>query len=160
MKITYCIECGNPYTKVDDTHYRCPQGHDFWNNPHAAVAVVIQNDKGEVLFSKRGIEPKKGMYDLPGGFCEYKEAPLSAAKREIAEETGLLIDNLEVIATFASEYQPNDSVCDIVVLARTHTGTPKPNDDSAALEWYSPEFLDGPEFYNDYSGLSSIIKKL
>lgn len=160
MNIIYCMECAQRLSKLSDSEYTCPNGHTFWNEPKACVAVIMYKEKSEVLFSKRAKEPFKGQYDLPGGFCEFNEDPLVAAKREVTEETGMTIHGLEVIAAYTGMYSPVESVCDIVVLAREHTGTPQPNDDSDALEWHPLEFIDDPAFNPDYPGLRDKLRTL
>lgn len=160
MKIVFCVECAEPYTKIDDTQYVCEQGHHFWNNPHAVAAVVLYNEKGEVLFSKRAHEPAKGKYDFPGGFCEYNEDPFACAKREIQEETGMAIDNLELVGAYSQIYQENDSVCDLVIVAHEHTGTPTPDDDSEALEWKPLNFMDDAQFSPNYPGLDNKLREI
>jgi len=59
------------------------------------VRVVIQNEKGEllVLFQK-----KWNCWVFPGGKIELNETPLQTAKREVWEETNLIIKNLEIVA--------------------------------------------------------------
>ena len=58
------------------------------------VRVVIQNEKGEFLL----VKDKKWGWNLPGGKIELNESPESAAKREVFEETNLVVENLEKIA--------------------------------------------------------------
>ena len=79
--------------------------------PRPAVAVdsiVLQSPNLkdiEVLLIKRGNDPFKGKWALPGGFLEMDESPLSGALRELEEETGINADNLTL---FSEEGVPND----------------------------------------------------
>ncbi|MDB5181825.1 MAG: nucleotide pyrophosphohydrolase, partial [Candidatus Saccharibacteria bacterium] len=161
MNLRYCLECAQPQTQLTVTEYTCPQNHRYYNNPHAAVCIIFLRGS-KILVSKRGIEPNKGMYDLPGGFFEYNEDTFDAAIREIKEETSveLLRENLELITAYTGEYLPNVSVVDLVVLAKEWTGTFTPDDDSEALEWKPFSFVDDPEFSPDYPGFRKLIESL
>lgn len=158
MKLNFCITCAAALQQIDATTYRCANGHTYWNNPRATVGVVLWNEHDEILFSKRGIEPRKGTYDLPGGFLEYGEELFEAAKREILEETGLSISDLSIVTAYTVPYMENISVCDLIVAAKSWTGTVKPADDSEALEWHPIDFLDDKAFSPDYFDLSKILR--
>ena len=63
----------------------------------AGVGAVILNKKGKVLaFERRDIP---GAWQLPQGGLDENESPLEAVKREIHEETGISIKNLELVST-------------------------------------------------------------
>jgi len=56
----------------------------------AASAVIIDGDS-RVLLIKRGHEPAKNLWSLPGGSVEAGETLADAVIREVAEETGLQV---------------------------------------------------------------------
>ena len=56
------------------------------------VDIAIFRRNGEVLLIKRKNDPFKDHWALPGGFVDLNEDPLLAARRELAEETGLIIN--------------------------------------------------------------------
>jgi 8-oxo-dGTP pyrophosphatase MutT (NUDIX family) len=65
----------------------------IWNH-RRFVRIVIQNEKGELLVI---FEKKWNCWVFPGGKVELNEIPEEAAKREVFEETNLVIEDLEII---------------------------------------------------------------
>jgi 8-oxo-dGTP diphosphatase len=62
-----------------------------------AVSVALQHDD-RLLLVLRGRAPTKGYYAFPGGRVEAGETLEQAARRELAEETGLSADGLTPLA--------------------------------------------------------------
>lgn len=60
-------------------------------------SVIIMNEEGQILLSKRKAKEGEGMYCFPGGKREKGEKPIKAAQREIKEELGIDIQNLKQI---------------------------------------------------------------
>jgi 8-oxo-dGTP diphosphatase len=58
--------------------------------------VVIH--RGRVLLVRRGREPLKGRWSIPGGLVELGEELAQAVRRELKEETGLRVEPLKVLA--------------------------------------------------------------
>ena len=67
--------------------------------PVPAVAAVMVRD-GKLLLIKRGVEPSKGKWSVPGGRVEWGETLIEAVKREVREETGLEIEVGEVAGVY------------------------------------------------------------
>lgn len=122
------------------------QEAEGFRNPALTVdAVVLQRQNhgrdGEschVLLVKRGIEPFKGSYALPGGFVEYGEDIDDAVHREVREETGL--DGLpfrQFHAFGGPDRDPRGHTVTVVYVA-VIVGEPpavRGGDDAAAAAW-------------------------
>ncbi len=69
---------------------------EFPQAPLLAVGAVIVQD-GRVLLVRRGSEPLKGHWTLPGGVLEVGETLAAGVAREVKEETGLDVDPIELV---------------------------------------------------------------
>lgn len=65
------------------------------------VIFTIVEDDLKVLLIRRGLEPFKGRWALPGGFVEIDESLDQAAARELKEEVGVTHVYLEQLYTFS-----------------------------------------------------------
>ncbi len=63
------------------------------------VAVAVINNNNEILLQKR----MDGKWGVPGGFMELGESTEEAGRREVLEETGLTIGNLNLLGVFSGK---------------------------------------------------------
>lgn len=69
------------------------------------VILVYNKDKDKILMCKREKEPFKGKFNLVGGKVENGESELSAAYRELKEETGITKDDISLLHVMNFQYK-------------------------------------------------------
>jgi 8-oxo-dGTP diphosphatase len=82
---------------------------EFPDAPLAAVGAVVV-DGGRALLIRRGEEPLKGKWSIPGGMLELGESLLEGVVREVREETGLTVEPVELIELLDRVHRDGDRV--------------------------------------------------
>ncbi len=77
--------------------------------------VVFSHDKTKLLFCKRVKEPFKGLYNFVGGKVERGEDSMSAAYRELYEETGILENEIQLYHFMDFTYYFQDFILELYV---------------------------------------------
>lgn len=106
MNYRFCFRCGHELEKKTE-YFLCKNcGFHFFQNPTPCNGVIIENKKEEILLVKRAAEPKKGFWDLTGGFTTIGETMEESVKREIEEELHIEINtkDLKYLASFHDKY--------------------------------------------------------
>jgi len=116
------------------------------NEIRVGSAVILENEKGEILLIKRKYNPAKGRWVLPGGGIKFGENSKETAKRELKEETGLDISIGNCIGVFEL-IKPEENVHRIIFYhkARVLDGTLKLSDDADDAIWIKPGKINSIE---------------
>lgn len=135
--------------------------------PRAALTVdcvVFGFDEGalKILLIRRGIDPFKNCWALPGGFVKPEETLDEAALRELEEETGLKNVYLEQLYTFgAIDRDPRERVISVAyfALVRRADHLPAAATDADEAGWF--DAAETPDLAFDHSEiLSTALQRL
>lgn len=110
------------------------------------VGAVIVRD-GRALLIRRGHEPRKGEWSLPGGLVNLGESLEDAVRREVREETGLNVEVGPIVETFdrvhRDEHQQVRYHFVIVdYLCAAPDGDPRAGSDAEAVAWATTAELE------------------
>ena len=124
-----------------------------------ADCVVLRNN--EVLLIRRGNEPFRGCWALPGGFMEMEETIEHCAVRELQEETGLQVAeaDLHLIGIYSTPGRdPRGRTVTAAYLVRLVSGEPKAGDDAAEVRWWP--LADLPSLAFDHAEIITDAQRL
>ncbi len=111
---------------------------EFPEAPLVGVGAVIVED-GRVLLVRRGHEPMKGHWSLPGGLLELGESLADGVVREVKEETGLTVEPVELIELLDRIHRLGERVQYHYVIAdylcRVAGGAMQAASDADAAKW-------------------------
>jgi 8-oxo-dGTP diphosphatase len=117
------------------------------------IVLTIVGDDLKVLLIRRGQEPFKGRWAIPGGFVEMDESLEAAARRELQEETGVKdVTGLEQLHTFGDPHRdPRGRTISVAyyVLLDSARLTVQAADDAAEAGWFSMFALPPLAFDHD-----------
>ena len=124
-----------------------PGSRQYPDRPILGVGAIIL-DRDRILLVERGREPLKGYWSLPGGMLETGETLHEGVKREILEETGLLIHPLRIAEVFERIMRDAEGRAEyhyvlIDYLCVVAGGELAPGDDVSRAEWVLRKDLPG-----------------
>ena len=101
------------------------------------AGALIFNDAGEVLLLKHRFRAGSG-WGIPGGFLEHGEQPEEALRRELREEIGLEVEEVEIFT--ARSFKKPQQV-EILFCCRANGSVKSRTMEVEQAEWFSPREL-------------------
>lgn len=145
----FCRECGSHLEQREafgQLRSVCPAcGYVHFDDPKVAVGVVVEKDGGIVL-GKRNHDPKMGCWSFPSGFVDAGEVVEEAAKREVQEETGLLVSIDTLLGIYSTR---GDRVVFIAYAGSAVGGELVAGDECMEVDVFPPGKLPELAFPND-----------
>jgi len=136
----HCIACGTRCATQEiagGLRYRCPAcGATQYRNPAPAVAVLIADGDRFVLGRRESRSLGHGLWCLPCGYVEYEEDHLSAAVREVREETALEVRIDSILSVVTNYLQPEVHSLVTVLQASVIGGELSPGDGLTEARWF------------------------
>ena len=146
----FCPRCATSLEDPgNDSGARCPNCDKTWYHNAAPTAGCVIVRDGKALITKRGRPPEKGRFDIPGGFLEPDEDPVSGLEREVDEELGMTIEVSfdDFVHAVPHKYgEDGDWTLAMGFIVRQSSGEPEPADDVEEVRWVSLEDLDAVDF--------------
>ncbi len=124
-----------------------------------AVIVKDLNSSAKILLIKRKNEPYKNKWALPGGFLEATENLEDGAKRELLEETGVVVEDLLQLKAYGDlNRDPRGRTVSIAFIGIVNKEVRiKAGDDAKEAVWFNLDEL--PELAFDHSEIIEDAKR-
>lgn len=134
----YCPACGAPLSQDahERQHLHCVSCNwRQYQNPAPGVVIVIPDGDSVLLGKRTSRSFAPGKWCLPGGFVEFDEDFLSAAIREVREETGLQVAIRSILSVVSNFLAAELHTLVVVLLAEVVGGKLAAGDDIEELQW-------------------------
>lgn len=116
------------------------------------VVLATREPQPRVLLIKRAKDPFAGKWALPGGFVDENERLIDAARRELVEETGVTVTDLEQLCAAGDPGRdPRGWTVSVIFFARVDELAAKGADDATEAGWFRMDKL--PELAFDHAAI-------
>ena len=151
----FCPRCSAP-AEVDFPHsIACGEcGYCAYYNPKPVACALTTTRAGKVILLRRGFEPGKGLWTIPGGFVDLGESVEQAAVREAMEELKIKVELTGFVGVYS---RPDDRIVLLVHSAITDDAPQLTDEateilivDPSEIPWEDLAFWSTAEALRDY----------
>ena len=155
--VRFCPRCGNDATVTYPRSITCAQcGYGAFYNPKPVACAITATPENGILLLRRGFEPNRGRWSMPGGFVDLGESVEQAAIRETHEEIGVRITLTNLIGVYS---RSTDRIVVVVYAAQTE-GTPVRTEEALEVQAFRPTTIPWDElaFWSDDRALRDYLR--
>lgn len=157
----YCPHCRGSLVERQMGHRLRPLcdecGWVHFRNPGVGVAVLLRDGQERVLLVQRGPEvSQSGKWCIPCGYLDYGEAAQAGARREVLEETGLIVEVGSPIFVRTNFHDPAKITVGVWFEGSIVGGKLEAGDDAVAAGWFGLDRLPELAFETDIELLDSL----
>ena len=147
--VNFCQRCGARLAQKDiggRIRPYCPSCDlAVFFDPKVAAIVLAEVDE-KLVMVKRGVEPQMGRWAFPSGYVDRGESVESAARREVEEETGLIVEIRKLLGVYSNDGRP---VVLVAYDADVVGGSMRAGHDAQEVGLFAPEELTDLPFPHD-----------
>jgi 8-oxo-dGTP diphosphatase len=154
--VRFCPRCGSEATIRYPRSITCSKcGYGAFYNPKPVACAITANQDNEIILLKRGFEPNRGRWSMPGGFVDLGESVENAAIRETKEEIDVDIEIVNLVGVYS---RSTDRIVVVVYAARTE-GTPSRTEEALDIHAFRPTTIPWDElaFWSDDRALRDYL---
>jgi 8-oxo-dGTP diphosphatase len=111
--------------------------------PSLTADIFIFDDEFNFILIKRGNDPYKDCWALPGGFVEYGESVETAAIREAKEETSIDVELVDLVNVYSKpDRDPRGHTVTVAYTARGDFSSKRADSDAKDIGIFSKDEID------------------
>lgn len=105
----------------------------------ACDGLIVKENK--ILLIKRGAPPFLGFWAIPGGRIEENEDAIACLKREMKEETNLVVEPISLLGIYSDPKRDPRKTIVATYVCKIISGEIKAGDDAAEIAWFDLDKL-------------------
>jgi len=137
----YCTDCGTCFDSLDrhGNQVSCHNcGEIYYLNPIPAVSVLVVDGDNYLMGKRSTLSFEGGKWSLPCGYIEFNEDFLTAARREVKEETGLEVEISSIISVMTNYFVDKQTLVVVLLAKVVGIGNLRNTDgEMTELKWFS-----------------------
>ena len=152
----FCPRCGAAADVRYPRSLHCAScGYVAFFNPKPVGCALAREPDGRVWLARRGFEPGRGRWSMPGGFVDLGETVEAAIVRELAEELCVAARVRELVGV----YSRADERVVVIVYAAELAGPPQATAEAPAVQAFAVDEIPWDElaFWTDAAALRDLL---